>query len=221
MGQSLDALKTCDGEQKKIRKQCMDKDDITISCSCLDGKIHSAMASANRGANRLSDDVLVNHELLQAARQGNTPALRAALAKGGWTETRRPLVMKPQKVNRGKGNDGQQELGMTALMFSAQAGSEGCVQMLLDANADVNAFEEDGWTALHFAAKEGNFEVCSKLMAAKADTNATNSEDRTPLQVAETEDEEFAKRMLFAMRRVTAAEGRPHEKQEMVNDFRV
>ena len=49
------------------------------------------------------NQLLLNHELLQNARQGNVAGLTAALDKGAWTETRRPLVMKPQKpdVNRG------------------------------------------------------------------------------------------------------------------------
>ena len=40
-----------------------------------------------RGGNRISDDVLLNHELLQCARQGDVKGISAALEKGAWTET--------------------------------------------------------------------------------------------------------------------------------------
>lgn len=153
-----------------------------------------AVATANRGGTKISDEVLLNHELLHHARQGNVKGVSSALEKGAWTETRRPLVMKPQKPDANKGADPKDavEAGMTALMFAAQYGSAECVRRLLWAGAEVNAVEEDSWSPLHFAAKEGHMEVCQTLLQSKADPKLLNADDQTPLQVAESEDKQFA-----------------------------
>merc|ERR1712217_573402 len=155
----------------------------------------------------ISDEVLLNHELLQHARQGNVKGVSAALEKGAWTETRRPLVMKPQKPENtnpksgpgggsggGSGSNDPPEVGMTAPMFSAQNNSAECVRRLLWAGAEINAIEEDGWTALHFAAKESHLEVCTTLLQGKADPALINSDEKTALHIAAEEDEDFAKK---------------------------
>jgi len=214
MGAGLDVLASCDGaangQEDDFRSNRPGRiggpipgwnDDASVGCAALEEATKSAIASANRGGTRISDEVLLNHELLQHARQGNAKGLSAALEKGAWTETRRPLVMKPQKpeVAGGKNGDGganrqdkvdQVEVGMTALMFSAQSGSAECVRRLLWASAEVNAVEEDGWSALHFAAKEANLEVCKALLQGRADSSIINAEDKTPLQVAQDAEDE-------------------------------
>lgn len=214
MGAGLDVLASCDGASNSPEDDIRAgrpgragaapgwQEDASVGCAALEEATKSAIASANRGGTRISDEVLLNHELLQHARQGNVKGLSAALDKGAWTETRRPLVMKPQKPevvggkNPADGGDGKQdkgeqvEVGMTALMFSAQSGSAECVRRLLWASAEVNAVEEDGWSALHFAAKETNLEVCKALLQSRADGSIVNAEDKTPLQVAqEAEDD--------------------------------
>lgn len=215
MGQSLDVLQSCEGSCKDGRRKANGKwadddqenaggavgsnpvgcsgwadEEIGIGCHALQEGLKSAVASANRGGVRVSDTVLLNHELLQYARQGNLKGLSSALERGAWTETRRPLVMKPQKPETGgkgksKGRDLEQpDIGMTALMFAAQAGSPDCVRRLLWAGALVNSVEEDGWSPLHFAAKEGNFEVCVALLNGGACSDALTQDGKTPLQVA-------------------------------------
>mmetsp|Transcript_53523 Transcript_53523/g.150362 ORF Transcript_53523/g.150362 Transcript_53523/m.150362 type:complete len:103 (+) Transcript_53523:1-309(+) len=79
---------------------------------------------------------------------------------------------------------------MTPLMFSSHAGSLECVRMLIWAEADVNAREEDRWTPLHFAAKEAHFEVCVALLQGRADPSARNCDDLTPLQIALDDSED-------------------------------
>lgn len=215
MGASLDVLTTCDGSfgqggdvrraaQTSANKPARPKnagppscmDDPTVGCAALEEAAKHALASANRGGTKISDEVLLNHELLQCAKMGNAKGLSAALDRGAWTETRRPLVMKPQKPDVGKGGSNEpSDVGMTALMFAAQGGSTDCIRRLLWAGAEVTAVEEDGWTALHFAAKEGSLEACSLLLQKKANPEALNVDDRTPLQVAEHEDDEFADKL--------------------------
>merc|ERR1712232_898012 len=165
-----------------------------------------------RGGARISDEVLLSHELLQHARQGNVKGLNEALEKGAWTETRRPLVMKPQKPENTnpKGGPGSSsagadkdtpDVGMTALMFSAQNNSAECIRRLLWAGAEVNAVEEDGWSALHFAAKEGHLDVCTTLLQGRADAQLINADEKTALQVAQEEDDEFAEKLKAVLKK--------------------
>jgi len=218
MGQGLDALKTCDGSDvhsgncgsstKSSAGGGGWDDDVVVNCAALEEGVKSVVASANRGGARISDEVLLNHELLQYARQGNFRGVNDALEKGAWTETRRPLVMKPQKPDAGKkGGDDPAMIGMTPIMFAAQKGSTDCVLRLLHARAEVNAVEEDGWSALHFAAKEGNYEVCKALLDAKADPQMKNIDDHQPLDVAE-EDVDFKRKLLALCKAPAAASGK-------------
>jgi len=243
MGQGLDVLKTCDGisasapagltgsredgsqPQGPRRPENAWDEDALVTCAAIEDSVKSAVACANRGGARISNEVLLNHELLQHARQGNAKGLSAALDKGAWTETRRPLVMKPQKPDiNAQGPDGkssdepcapvptppqQLEVGMTALMFSSQNGSVECVRRLLWAQADVNALEEDAWSALHFAAKEGHLEVCTTLLANRADFTVRNADDKTPLQIAEEEDDAFAEKLKKAAQKNPAGKAGP------------
>lgn len=211
MGQSFDVLKTCDGgcgnetnsdvldNQRPVI--CWDE-DVSVGCGVLEDGMKHCVATANRGGNRISEEVLLNHELLQHARQGNVKGVSDCLEKGAWTETRRPLVMKSQKpeLNKGGGSSSEDggaisDIGMTALMFSAQCGSEECISRLLWAASEVNAVEEDGWSALHFAAKEGHLAVCTTLLQSRAETQLLNADGKTPLQVAKDEDEDFARKL--------------------------
>lgn len=221
MGQGLDVLKTCDGAYGADRGGGNDhmagdrpgvtsdwNEDATVGCAALEDGVKHAVATANRAGAHISDEVLLNHELLQHARQGNVKGVSAALEKGAWTETRRPLVMKPQKPENTNSKAGSApdkdepvDIGMTPLMFSAQYGSAECIRRLLWAGAEVNAIEEDGWSALHFAAKESHLEVCTTLLASKANAGMMNADEKTPLQVAEAEDDDFARKFKAALKR--------------------
>jgi len=217
MGQNASFLTACDGRPAGQRDRTIMESDIVgcpepqgigmpipreedpmVGCAALEEGFRHAVGNANRGVAKISDHVLVNHELLQAARQGNLKVLSSALEKGAWTETRRPLIIKPQKPDMsGRRKDAglEQEVGMTAIMFSAQNGSVECVKRLIWAGAQVNAVDEDGWAPLHFASKEGYLEVCSALLKARADVARTNIDDKSALQLAEAEDPGFAQQL--------------------------
>lgn len=207
MGAAIDVLSSCDGKTKedddlrahRPRGYGAEPDDAPVGCAAFEAAARHAIASANRGATGISEEVLLNHDLLQHARKGDAKGVGACLERGAWTETRRPLVMKPQKTDpsksRGKGRPGDRftqadVVGMTALMFASQAGATECVRRLLYSNARVNAVEEDGWTSLHFAAKEAHLEVCKALLHARAECSMLNAEDKTPLQIAKESDED-------------------------------
>jgi len=94
MGQGLDVLKACDGNygtdleadqaskhRPAERKDAWDEDAL-VGCAALEDTLHSAVATVNRGGQCISDEVLLNHELLQHARSGNVKGVCAALEKG-------------------------------------------------------------------------------------------------------------------------------------------
>merc|ERR1712217_943061 len=107
--------------------------------------------------------------------------------------------MNPQKPQGSCDEEEPPDVGMTALMLSAQTGAPKCIKMLLGAKAKVNAIEEDGWTALHFAAKEGHLEACRTLLKYKADHQMKNSDGMTPLDLATEDNREFAKMLRTAL----------------------
>merc|ERR1711972_1172069 len=125
--------------------------------------------SSTMGAPQVTSAALCNYELQQAARRADAEGVSKCLAAGGWTETRRPLLINRfQKVQRLDTSEDEEE-GMTPLMFAAQAGSAECCRRLLAAGAIVNAVEEDGWAALHFAAHEACLDSCLVLLQSRAE----------------------------------------------------
>jgi len=115
MGQTISSVTTCDGgeddqsqnasgHRRRPNRNAWDE-DADVSCAALEEAAKGVLASANRGGSKISNEVLLNHELLQCARSGDVKGVSAALEKGAWTETRRPLVMKPQKPERKNDSD--------------------------------------------------------------------------------------------------------------------
>merc|ERR1719343_2018671 len=68
-------------------------------------------------------------------------------------------------------------------MYSAQAGDSEAVQMLLEANAAVNAEDEDGLKPLHFAASTGDAELCRLLLRYRAEVQAVDDDGRSALHL--------------------------------------
>ncbi|EWC48001.1 hypothetical protein DRE_02883 [Drechslerella stenobrocha 248] len=60
--------------------------------------------------------------------------------------------------------DWRDKAGMTALMLAAKAGNDANVNILLDSDADINAFEPQGNTPLHFASAYGHLKVIRTLI---------------------------------------------------------
>jgi len=194
MGQQLGCDCTCEKDVSGDERW-----PVLEAWPALEEEVKNAFHYASRGGTRISDAVMLNYELLQQARQGNLEGVHAALKKGAWPETRRPLVMNPQQPQLSYEDDEPYEIGMTPLMFSAQTGSSKCIDMLVTFKAKVNAVEEDGWSALHFAAKEGHLEACRTLLRHKADNQMKNSDGMTPLELAAKENCDFAKLLKTVM----------------------
>ena len=82
--------------------------------------------------------------------------------------------------------DTRKEGNLSALRAAAGAGYVDCIDLLLEAKAEVEAAEvNDGATALQCSALVGHADCVARLIAAKADVNAPRKADpRTPLEAA-------------------------------------
>lgn len=174
---------------------CLRPSGETIDPKVLCGAVEACVQKAKRGSAPNESEALLNHELLKCARQGDSEGVLAALQKGAFTETRRPLVIRPESQDDER-REGPTTDSMTPLMLASQRGSAECVRVLLKARAEIHAVEGDGWTALHFAAKDCSLEVCKLLLDAKANPRSLNDDQQTPLDLARLEDADFAKNLV-------------------------
>ena len=95
--------------------------------------------------------------------------------------------------------------GVTPLMCAAGYNSLAVVNLLIRANADVKAKDNEEWTALNFAVVYKNedpecLEIVKALLAAGADVDAETDFDNTPLMAAASlaEDPEVIQILLLA-----------------------
>ena len=72
------------------------------------------------------------------------------------------------------------------------------MQILLSANADVNAVDEDGETALYLAAEAGDSDIVKLLLDAGADVNIRNEDGETALVIARKENQQRVVQVLEA-----------------------
>jgi len=104
-----------------------------------------------------------NSQLIEAAKNGETEKVRAALDSGASVDARAEGIV-----------------AETALMLAAQKGDADIVQVLLDAGADVDAKDADGWTALvHAAYTIGRTDTVQALLDAGADVDAKDYNGET------------------------------------------
>merc|ERR1712232_1365257 len=95
--------------------------------------------------------------------------------------------------------------------MGAQGGHRVVVELLVSANANVEAQEEDGLRPLHFAAGADSQEACLLLLEACADPGARDDEGRNalahvPLQSLSTRVERQSWESLFETRRIERPE---------------
>ena len=136
-----------------------------------------------------------NAQLIQAAKNGNLPAVKTALAKGaapnakdkggvpvlmwaaqnGHTEVVKLLLENGADVNVKRTNT-----GTTALWIASQNGHTEVVKLLLEKGADVNVKRTtDGTTALYVASQNGHTEVVKLLLEKGADVNVKKTDTGT------------------------------------------
>jgi len=123
----------------------------------------------------------VNHQLLGASKNSDSFAMKKALLRGAFVETRRPFLMTPESIPNGPTYVSLRGIGLTALMYCAQAGHLETTQQMLSAGAKANAEDEDGLRALHFAAGSGRLDVCILLIKYAADVGAVDDDGRSAM----------------------------------------
>ncbi|KAM7469129.1 hypothetical protein LguiA_007312 [Lonicera macranthoides] len=87
---------------------------------------------------------------------------------------------------------------ITPLLSAVAAGSLTCLQLLIQAGANVNV-SAGGATPLHIAADQGDLEIINCLLKARADANATDEDGTKPIQVAAARGNREAVEILFPL----------------------
>lgn len=101
---------------------------------------------------------------------GETPLMTCA--RTGSADTVRMLLVHGANVNAKEPNQNQ-----TALMWAAAQRHPKVAQVLIEANADLQAHTKSGFTALHFAARAGDMEAIRTLLGAGVDVNIRSQPD--------------------------------------------
>jgi ankyrin repeat protein len=119
--------------------------------------------------------------LCEAAAEGNEAGVREQLARGAG-----PAVI-----------DFRGRYGMTPLIAAAYNGRERCVELLLEAGAQLEARDVTGWTALYCASFYNYPAVVSILLAAGAQVDSVNDLGWTPLMWAAVDGHSEVVRLLL------------------------
>jgi len=111
--------------------------------------------------------------LWKAAKDGNEAELRRLIELGGNVNWHNP-----------------EEYGSTALMAASQFGHEGCVRLLIESGATVNATDSIGGdsalhhAAWHHAAWNGHLAIAKRLLEGGADATLRDNRGRTAIDCA-------------------------------------
>jgi ankyrin repeat protein len=109
------------------------------------------------------------NRLWEAARAGDTTAIRRAIADGA----------KVDSLDTTRSRNGRLALNWAALNNHPAA-----IHLLLSLGAPLEAENLTGFTALHHAAESGSLEAAEALLAAGADVEHANGVGRRPIDTA-------------------------------------
>lgn len=120
--------------------------------------------------------------ILDAAKKGNVRAIEAALKRGE------------------SANEGDDKMKVTPLMKAATQGCVECMEVLLEAGAEIDARNSSTATALMMAAMTGPIRSVKFLLDNGADPNLTTPSGRDALSVAnERDDSDRNKAMIIIL----------------------
>lgn len=121
-----------------------------------------------------------------------------------------PYPLKTFLENFPGSQEWRNEEGLTGLMLAARNGHKEVTDVLLKAQADIEAINANGSTALTFAAYSGKAVVAEQLLKAGANVNHTNSKGHSPLLAAASQGNKNTVKLLLengAEPRATATDG--------------
>jgi ankyrin repeat protein len=130
-----------------------------LSQACTNGSARLVDVLLEAGANPNTPIGTGETPLMTCARAGSVDAVRLLLVHGANVNAREP-------------NQNQ-----TALMWAAAEQHATVAQVLIEANADLQAHTKSGFTALHFAARVGDMESTRILLGAGLDVNIKSQPD--------------------------------------------
>jgi ankyrin repeat protein len=135
-----------------------------------------------RGPDRGADLMLTidTTPLLRAAKAGDAPAVRLLLAHGANPHLPNINGITPLMAAAGLASNEIDTRGK----FKTPAQAIECIELLVQAGADINARDSKGQTALHGAALWGWDDVVKTLVSHHADLQAKDAKGMTPLDSA-------------------------------------
>ncbi|GFO07683.1 GA-binding protein subunit beta-1 [Plakobranchus ocellatus] len=135
--------------------------------------------------------------LLEAAKRGETDAVRALMSNGApfttdWLGTS-PLHFAAQYghqdtaevlLRAGISRDARTKVDRTPLHVASQEGHMSIVQLLLQSNADIDAKDMLKMTPLHWSTEKGHVAIIGILIRHGADITSEDKFNRTPVDIA-------------------------------------
>jgi ankyrin repeat protein len=122
--------------------------------------------------------------LMWAAAQGHPPMLRELIAHGADVNARSNQENWERQVTSEPRDKWLPPGGLTPLLFAARENCLGCLPVLIEAGADLDATTPDGISAVVIALINGHFDVAGALLEAGTDPNLADYTGRTALYAA-------------------------------------
>ena len=130
-----------------------------LSRACTNGSAEFVDLLLKAGANPDTPIETGESPLMTCARTGNADAVRMLLVRGANVNAKEPAQ------------------NQTALMWAVAERHAKVAQVLIEANADLQAHTKAGFTAMHFAARVGDMESIKTLLDAGVDVNIQSQPD--------------------------------------------
>ncbi|KAJ4719683.1 Ankyrin repeat family protein [Melia azedarach] len=199
-------------EELKLEVDTQDEDGETpLIHAARQGHTETAKYLFESGANPAIASNLGATALHHAAGTGNIELLKYLLSKGvevdSESDAGTPLIWaaghaQPEAVKvlleHHANPNAETEDNITPLLSAVAAGSLACLDLLVQAGANVNIIA-GGATPLHIAADIGNIQIINCLLKAGADPNVADEDSQKPIQVAAARGNREAVEILFPL----------------------
>lgn len=206
----------------EVCKYLLEELDLDVDARDDDGE--TPLIHAARQGHTVTAKYLIEHEanpamasdlgataLHHSAGIGDIELLRFLLSRGvdvdSQSDSGTPLIWaaghdQPEAVKflleNGADPNAETEDNITPLLSSVAAGSMACLELLIQAGANVNV-SAGGATPLHIAADIGNSDMINCLLKAGADPNVTDEDGLKPIQVSAARGNRGAVEILFPL----------------------